>query len=64
MWTWQLSVDKDWQDAPQSLSKTDKNLRHIVSAACRPGVFQRTLFKGFPNIPHIPPPFGTRGMNC
>ena len=32
--------------------------RHIVSTACRPRVFQIALFKGFPNIPHIPPPLG------
>ena len=34
----------------------DENIKHIVSAACRPGVFQTALFKGFPNIPTFPPP--------
>ena len=36
------------------MSKTDKILDHIISLACRPGVFQIALFKGFPNLP--PPP--------
>ena len=48
----------------QATSKTDENLQHVVSTACRPGVFQITLFKGFPNIPHIPPRTGhTVGTN-
>ena len=42
----------------------DKNLKHVVSTTCRPRVFQTALFKGFPNIPHIPPPTGhTVGTN-
>ena len=37
----------------------DKILKHVVSTACRPRVFQIALFKGFPNLPHIsPPPLG------
>ena len=34
----------------------DQNLEHVITTACRPRVFQIVLFKGFPNIPHIPPP--------
>ena len=52
MRTW--SVDKKRQQATQAPSKMDEKLKHIVSIACRPGVFQIALFKGFPNIPHIP----------
>ena len=37
-----------------SSSETDKNLTHVVGTACRPGVFQIALFKGFPNIPTYP----------
>ena len=33
----------------------DENLKHMVSTACRPGVFQIALFEGFPNLPHNPP---------
>ena len=40
------------------LSKTDETLKHVASTACEPRVFQTALFKGFPNIPHIPPPLG------
>ena len=48
----------------QASSKTDENLRHNVSLACRPGVFQIALFKGFLNIPHIPlPPEHSVGTN-
>ena len=50
---------KKRQQATQAPSKKDKNLKHTVSTACRPRVFQIALFKGFPNIPHIPPPYGT-----
>ena len=53
-----LPVDKTRQRATLSLPKTDKNLEHIVSTACKPGVFRIPLFKGFLNIPHIPPPTG------
>ena len=52
---WELPVDKKRQHATQALSETDENLKHVVSTACRPRVFQIALFKGFPNIPHIPP---------
>ena len=39
----------------------DENLKHIGSIACRPKAFQIALIKGFPNMPHIPPPpYGTR----
>ena len=41
------------------LSKTDESLKHVASTACEPRVFQTALFKGFLNIPHIPPHFGT-----
>ena len=34
----------------------EKNLKHVVSTACRPRMFQIALFKGFSNIPHTPPP--------
>ena len=34
----------------------DENLKHVVSTACRPGLFRIALFEGFPNIPYIPPP--------
>ena len=37
-------------------SKKDENLKHNVSTACRPRMFQIALFKGFLNLPHIPPP--------
>ena len=36
----------------------DKNLQHVISTACKPGVFQIAPFSSFPNIPHIPPPLG------
>ena len=56
MWTWQVPVDKKRQQATQAVSKTDANLKRIVSTACRPRVFQIAVFKGFPNLPDIPPP--------
>ena len=40
----------------QVASKKDRNLKHAVSTASRPGVFRIALFKGFLKIPHIPPP--------
>ena len=43
------------------LSKTDENLKHTVSTACRPRVFRIALFKGFPNI--TPPMGHTVGTN-
>ena len=64
MKTWQLPVDKKRQQTTQASSKTDENVRHVVSTACRPGVFQIALFKGFANIPHIPlPPEHPVGTN-
>ena len=64
MKTWQLPVDKKRQQTTQASSKTDENLKHTVSTACRPRVFQIALFKGFPNIPHIPlPPEHSVGRN-
>ena len=56
MQTWWLPVDNRRQQATQALSKTDQNLKHIVSSACRPRVFRIAHLKGFPNIPHIKPP--------
>ena len=56
MKTWQLPVDKKRQQKTRAPFKTDENLKHVVSTACRPRVFQIALFKGFPNIPHIPLP--------
>ena len=53
-----MPVNKRGQQATHTRYKTDKNLKHTVSTACRPGVFQVALFKGFPNIPHIPLPLG------
>ena len=44
MRTWQLPVDKKRQQATQALSKKDENLKHVVSTACRPRVFQIALF--------------------
>ena len=44
---------KKRQQATQAVSKTDEDLKHVVSTACRPRVFQIALFKGFPNISHI-----------
>ena len=58
MKTWWLPVSKNRQQATQALSKAEKNLKHVVSTACKPGVFRIALFKGFPNMPHIPPPTG------
>ena len=58
MRTWWLPVDKKRQRATQAPSETD-NLKHVVSTACRPGVFQIALFKGVPNTPYIPPPYET-----
>ena len=64
MKTWQLPVDKKRQQTTQASSEMDENIRHVVSPACRPGVFQIALFKGFPNIPHIPlPPEHSVGTN-
>ena len=53
-----------WSNAPKIRSVRGggyvyENLKHVVSTACRPRVFQIALLKGFPNIPHINPPFGT-----
>ena len=42
----------------QAPSKMDENLKHVVGTACRPRVFQIAIFKGFPNIPHMPPAAG------
>ena len=56
MQAWYLPVDKKRQQAAHTPSITDENLRHFVSTASTPGVFQIALFKGFPNIPHIPAP--------
>ena len=36
-----------WQHATQATSKTDENLKHIVSTACRPGVFRIARFRAF-----------------
>ena len=55
MWAWQLSVDKNRQEATQAPSKMDENLKYTVCTVRR-RVFQIPLFKGFPNIGHIPPP--------
>ena len=64
MRTWQLPVNKKRQQATHAPSETDENLRHVVSPASRPGVFQIALFKGFPDIPHIPlPPEHSVGKN-
>ena len=64
MRTWQLPVNKKRQQATHAPSETDENLRHVVSPASRPGVFQIALFKGFPDIPHIPlPPEHSVGRN-
>ena len=53
-----------WKQGTQAPSKTDENLKHVVSTACRPRVFQLALFKGFPNILHITLPTGhTMGTN-
>ena len=44
--------------------RNKQNLKHVVSTACRPRVFQIALFKGFPNIPQIPlPPEHSVGTN-
>ena len=43
MKTWQLPVDKKRQWEAHVPSKTDENLKHTVSAACRPRVFRRSL---------------------
>ena len=40
----------------QMVFASDENLKHVVSTASRPSVFQIALSKGFANIPHIPPP--------
>jgi hypothetical protein len=58
MQTWYLPVDKKTQQATQAPSETDKDLKHVVSTVCRHRLFQIALFKGFPNIPHIPLPTG------
>ena len=64
MTTWWLPVYKNRQKATQASSKTDEILKHTVSTASRPGVFRIALFKGFPNIPHIPlPPEHSVGAN-
>ena len=64
MKTWRLLVDKKREEAAHTPSKKDENLKHTVSAACRPRVFQIALFKGFVNIPHTTPPTGhTVGTN-
>ena len=64
MRTWQLPVNKQRQQATHAPSETDENIRHVVSPASRPGVFQIALFKGFPDIPHIPlPPEHSVGKN-
>jgi len=54
MKTWQLPVDKKRQQETQAPSETGNNLKHVVSTACRPRVFQIALFKGFPNVPTYP----------
>ena len=51
-----VPADKRGQQAARPLSKTGETLKGVVSTACRPGVFQIALFKGFPNILRIPPP--------
>jgi hypothetical protein len=48
------------RQADHTPSILDKILPHIISSACRSGVFQIALFKGFSNIPHIPPPLPYR----
>ena len=60
MKTWQLPVEKKRQQATHAPSETDKNPKHVVSTACRPRVFQIALFKGSPNLPHIPYPWNTQ----
>ena len=48
------------QGTQAKTSKPDENLKHVVSTACRPRVFQIVFFKVFPDIPHLtPPPHGT-----
>ena len=62
MKTWQLPVYKRRQWEVHVPSKTEEDLKHTVSTACRPGVFRMAVFKGFPNILNIPPPppYGTQ----
>ena len=54
----ELPADKRRQWEAHVPSKTDENVKHTVSTTCRPRVFRIALFKGFPNVPHIPPPVG------
>ena len=57
-------VDKKRHQATQAASKTEENLKLVVSTACRPRVFQIALFRGIPNIPRIPrPPEHSRGTD-
>ena len=54
---WWLSVDKNSQQATQALSTVQKS-QTCRQCSMQTRVFQIALFKGFPNIPHIPPPLG------
>ena len=54
MQTWELPVDKNMQQATQAVCETDENLKHPVSTACRPRVFQMPFLRAFQIYPMTP----------